>query len=615
MSGLISSTEYHRFLKPTLQRGENPLLFYCARVVDTFREYYSTPIDLFFKLSYTNPNLYKEKVVLESLMQLLSFGAGLLRKERRIDIAVDESLDDSEREVNKREIAERISNFFAPLREHAQNDLGFTSKTFQPNFLSKEIVLLAETSDQRRFWIYSLVELENILNGTNKTVIIPNLKQIAQSVFQADPTDLAVGIRQLFEKYQKEFDDELNPSLVFDAQYKHFIEEITEIPVVAGKCYFDFDKSKHHEAWQNIRSAFRDYEPWIKYNIVEILTILAKRNAELSFMVLVLKHCSILGRRKFLKFINSQEKEFLESTGKLLLFFAVRQNDLGLIRYLVEEAKISLNIFIGKQRNSLLIELAKGGVRWSKRLNIPREPWMKFVRSSFEERYQILIYLLERGGVESSLSYARYRNLNGESALHYYSKRPGHEQSLQLLLALGVNPLVSSNSGSTPLSNVLRFYGKDMLKDAMVLLLNYGAGFCRVEYRVFCHSMRYNIKPILKKLSEFNSIVDIERFICHGSGFGGQYCNSDVVFVIYKKEKDLKFGFTLQHFSKFLPLNRKESVLSQESPESSESPESPESQYLPISNTRVLFHNVVGADDSVVHPKVKKIFAESIQAV
>ncbi len=477
-------------------------------------------------------------------LQLLSFGGGLLKPGKRL-ANLESSRFDERR--NREE-------FLKGVMEAAKQDIGYGSifKTFQKNIETSEIVLLGETTDSKpkRVWIYTLKDLERALDVTNRDIRIPNLRKIIEYTFRTPTEDLAPGIHDLFMKYQKDLNLITEPSIITSlAQshqrcYKEFKESLLNTPVVAGKEYFDFDKKSFVSA--AIRKDIESYQPWLKPNILEVLSLLAKCNAEESFLLLAKTHHKVIGSELFLKFIRGSEQDFIACAGKLLLFLGVRVRDIKLIKHLMEDREIPLNIFLGTQQNSLLIELAKNCFRnpylkvdkyahdFRKVYHYGNYGWEemleKLTHQHAEEAHEIMKLLLEKSGKDSK-NYASYRNQKGESALHHFSKREGNGQSMMMLLdKLGVNPLLQSKNGNLPLGNILQFYRYSF---ASLPMLTYGAGLAKREHRIYCPSLRFNISKILGVLQV------LDRNLQATKEFSRLYFESDIA-VAVKKENTIK---------------------------------------------------------------------------
>lgn len=286
--------DLYTITKLVLQRGASPLQCYMIKHKIDSHKTYSSTLDILIRLKGGEiyEGKYKE-IVLEYFILLMEFGAGLLRKERRFSVLTSvEEPAEGFRTYN----TERISKALAI---YAKDDINLSQNTFPADVENKDIIMALEVGDKRRVWIYSLKELENILNGTNKTIIIPNLKQIARNVFEADPLDLADGVRALFEKYLKELDDKPHPRTYYEKRYSEFKKIIATMPVTMGKCYYDFAKKENDKDSRLVRDDIRRYSPWVKHNVADVLILLAKCNAELSFFGLAKNHYAALGREDF----------------------------------------------------------------------------------------------------------------------------------------------------------------------------------------------------------------------------------------------------------------------------------------------------------------------------
>lgn len=330
-----------------------------------------------------------------------------------------------------------------------------------------------------------------------------------------------------------------------------------------------------------------------------------------------------------MRFIKDQGDAFLVEVHKLLLFFAVRRSDLGLVNHIMADRKIPIDFYIGKQQNSLLIELAKSLYKGREKDSINSHPKkLAFVASNYSvEIVSIIKSLL--GGVENQLLFVRYCNLYGKSALHYFSERDGHDAMIRFLLELRANPLLPSKSGMTPLANVLHYYSHYALQSATWALLQYGAGLARLEYRAGAENIiLYKMFPAIFYFERIKFLENLKHFYNNWKWkpafhpddekkFAYEYCHSKIVISVL--EKQTKYGprliekgeqdycddtlkFSLSDLSSVLLFHRSGAIFSKQAP------------HLSIPQINIIRQHVLETDDKVVDPVVKKLFAMEIKS-
>ncbi len=577
---------FENFFRLSLQNGFNPLR--CKLKFGTTVSYleYTSLLNFLTNVYHAvhqalGPKKEIDNSFASCFIHLLDFGAGLLRFETRHSDKLKPLLD--------------VTGAFVMDSGH---DIGTKPKGFEFYFEAPIVVIGVRIKDNKRVWIYSPKVLEEILSGTRQDIVLPHLDQIAVNVFQTEEHHLAEGVRELFIKYKKNLDVHRSPS-VSDTQYyldfKQAIMKLSVLPLrsISENGYYDFPSHRISEKSNLVSYDITCYEPWLYHNITEVLQMLAIKNAEVSFFKLIRKYHAMLGEKHFFNFIKEQDEAFFKVVGRLLLFYSIRKCEYEIIEYLINDKRLALNVTLGKIENSVLIELA--------------------ISTNFRDpgiTLEILSCLLDQAGVAAG-SLASYSNEQGDTALHFFTAKSGHEACIATLLQAGASRCIINRAGETPLSNVLRHY--DDFQYAMMLLFRFGGGLVAREYRFFCDSMKCDIERGLKKLHEERiSICNREKAenVIHLSPqefrqkrFDEHYYESD--FLLAESGLQLKEYFKFSNNLKLLAksLFGNDVVLE-------EHEKRKEEDSLLLENLGLIRGHVLNADEFLISPGIRKLFEE-----
>ena len=259
--------------------------------------------------------------------------------------------------------------------------------------------------------------------------------------------------------------------------------------------------------------------------MTEVLMILAKCKLEQSIHNLLQCYQKQFGILGIMNLIKDQTNEFYKLCGGLLLFYSIKEIDgksnTELLIYLLDVQRLSPNVFIGPERDSLLLRIA--------------------MQSLYIIQAEAIIQLLLKNDVD-----VNYQNAKGETALIIFAQRRW-PSAFEIILNANANPLLESLDGKNALAYFLRAHvdseaiflrahadsdrhDKKMITFKRIFwkLLEVGAG-CIESYKRFVFEVnKLNILEELKLLDECRELSKV---------FSVDYCNAEIV-VIARKDPD-----------------------------------------------------------------------------
>lgn len=271
------------------------------------------------------------------IQELLSYGAGLHNPHFRTAQSGPEK-------------AAELMKFLLVDTQHF-SDTG--NRDAVPAFL-----LCAKNKDSGKIHlICSLQALEEVLQGKNTRVVIPNLEVIASHAFQSYPEDLAPGILALFTRYLPHCAQVQTATAMNQLYFDNWISHLDRVQTTS-KFYSKRDTSgrvigcflrgidtqdpntEQALSGRHVKEKLTKLPRWTQNpdHFVLILSRLNEKDAEIDFLLFMQALQKSLGTQKLITILQKQDQAFFDHCADLLMLASAYIQDVELLLFLLNRS-------------------------------------------------------------------------------------------------------------------------------------------------------------------------------------------------------------------------------------------------------------------------------------
>lgn len=221
-------------------------------------------------------------------------------------------------------------------------------------------LLCAKNKDSGKIHlICNLQALEEVLQGKNTRVVIPNLEVIASHAFQSYPEDLAPGILALFTRYLPHCAQVQTATAVNQLYFDHWISHLDRAQTVSkfssrrdtsGRVIGCFLRgigintqdptSEQALSGRHVKEKLTKLPRWTQNpdHFVLMLSKLNEKDAEIDFLLFMQALQKSLGTQKLITILQKQDQAFFDRCADLLMLASAYIQDIELLLFLLNRS-------------------------------------------------------------------------------------------------------------------------------------------------------------------------------------------------------------------------------------------------------------------------------------